>query len=54
MDPRRLLLLALTFGAVALSNGSAASSDEAVWNAVLSGQPVALISFVAFDDDRPL
>ena len=38
MNPRRLLLLALTFGALALSNGSAnAASDEAAWNALRAG-----------------
>lgn len=37
MNPRRLLLLALALGAVVLSNGSAASSDEAVWNALRAG-----------------
>jgi len=37
MNPRSLLLLALTLGALALSNGSAASSDEAAWNALRAG-----------------
>jgi hypothetical protein len=38
MNPRRLILLALTFSLLALSNGSAnATSDEAAWNALRAG-----------------
>src|SRR5688572_5875699 len=37
MKTRRLLLLALTLGAVALSNENAASSDETAWNALRTG-----------------
>jgi phosphohistidine phosphatase SixA len=38
MNPRSFLLLALTLGALALSNGSAnAASDEAAWNALRAG-----------------
>src|SRR5688572_12370274 len=38
MNPRRLILLALTLSLLALSNGSAnAASDEAAWNALRAG-----------------